>query len=78
MALLTESVSDDEKTRLAELIRRAEVSRELRRTRALTLRQWYQMGSESGSRARYNKLFSHLNRVAAFLFPPGTVRFGVS
>lgn len=77
MALLTESVSDDEKTRLAELIRRAEVSRDLRRTRALTLRQWYDMGSESGSRARYNKLFSHLNRVAAFLFAPGTVRFGV-
>src|SRR6266511_3061579 len=67
----------EERTRLQELIRRAAISRQIRLDRALVMRQWYEMGTETGQRARYNKLYSHLNRVASFLFAPGTVRFGV-
>lgn len=77
MALLNEFVDPDEKQRLMELVRRAAVSRDMRRQRCAILKQWYKMGSEEGGRATYNKLHAHLKRVRSFLFAPGTVRFGV-
>lgn len=67
----------EDRTRLIEVIRVCEVSRTNRRQYADILRTWYEQGTSGTGRARYNKLFAHLNRVAAFLFAPGAVRFGV-
>src|SRR5438093_232892 len=66
-----------EASRLQELVRRCEVSRQQRRVICELLRQAYERGTDSGPRARYNKLQSHLDRVGSYLFAPGTIRFGV-
>jgi len=62
---------------LPELIRRCEVSRQQRRTTYEMLEAWYERGTAEGPRAKANKLRSHLDRVASYIFAPDTVRFGV-
>lgn len=74
---LADQIDDEERTRLAELIRRCEVSRETRLAYADILRLAYEYGSREGQRAKYNKIYAHLNRVSSFVFAPGNVRFGV-
>lgn len=71
------SISVEERSRLAELIRYCSVSRTVRQEQAGRWRDWYERGCSAGPAAVYNKLYSHLNRLASFLFSPGTVRFGV-
>src|SRR5262245_25308021 len=66
-----------EKELLQEALRLAGVSRDHRRAQALALKQWYDLGTPDGQAALYNKLRSHLDRLASFLWSPDAVRFAV-
>jgi hypothetical protein len=74
---MAEVETESEGVRVSEEVRKCEVSRQQRRTVAEVMRLWKERGSQSGERARYNKIESHLDRVASYLYAPDTVRFGV-
>jgi hypothetical protein len=62
---------------LQAVARECEVSREKRRVDYTTLRAWYDFGTATGIPATNNKLRSHLDRLASYLWSPDMVRFGV-
>ena len=57
--------------------RECEISMETRRGRYRANRMWYLTGSDTGQRARYNKLLEHVSFSSAYLYAPESVRFGV-
>jgi len=78
MALSREArVREDLQEEAKDVLRNCEVSRESRRTDAGTFKQWYDLGSESGSPATNNKLRSHVHRLMSFCWSPDDVRFEV-
>src|SRR5712691_10134722 len=66
--------------RFAELLERCAASREERRARTRSLRQWYLTGTDGGSPipARYNKIKSAVDGSTSYLFAPESVRFGLA
>lgn len=62
---------------LRPLIERAAVSRESRRSNCARLRQWYDLGTDTGEAAVNNKLRSHIDRLGSYLWSSDQVRFGV-
>src|SRR5262245_1089967 len=62
---------------LRAVVENAQVSREERRSAASRFRQWYDYGTENAIPAANNKLRSHLDRLASYLWASDTVRFGV-
>ena len=66
-----------EAVRVSEQVRKCAVSRQQRRTNCDVLRQWYERGTDQGTRATVNKLKAHLDRVASYLYAPDSVRFGI-
>lgn len=61
-----------------ELIEQCEVSRADRISQLGTWRSYYWRGTDFGEGARYNKIFSHIDRLASFLFSADDVRFSIS
>jgi len=61
---------------ILEALDRCEASRAVRRKDAELWRRWYALGGEQ--RASVNRLRAHLDRLAAYLYSPGTVRFSLS
>ncbi len=57
--------------------RECAVSMDTRRPRYRSNRMWYLTGSDTGQRARYNKLLEHVSFSSAYLYAPDSVRFGV-
>src|SRR5262245_466555 len=76
-AAVAERERADEQEMLGDYIRHASASREARRSTCGNLRQWYESGTQDGYPARYNKLRSHLDKLASYLWSPDQVRFGV-
>lgn len=61
-----------------ELIEQCEVSRQDRISSLGTWRSYYWRGTDFGEGAKYNKIFSHIDRLASFLFSADDVRFSIS
>jgi len=61
-----------------ELIEQCEVSRQDRISQLGMWRSYYWRGTDFGEGARYNKIFSHIDRLASFLFSADDVRFAIS
>lgn len=59
------------------LERECGVSVDTRRQRNRTNRMWYLTGTDTGQRARYNKLLEHVQFSSSYLYAPDSVRFGV-
>lgn len=64
-------------TRLQQVLKYCAASREARRTWCYNKRLLYEQGTSDGADARYKKIRAHLDRVASYLYAPGTARFGV-
>lgn len=64
-------------TRLQQVLKYCAVSREARRSWCANKAMVYEQGTADGSDARYKKIRAHLDRVASYLYAPGTARFGV-
>jgi hypothetical protein len=60
-----------------ELIDECYVSREERRDQIGSWIQYFYMGRSDGQQARYNRIYSHLDRLASMLYSPVDVRFGI-
>lgn len=60
------------------VIRQCDVSRPDRASRNKANRLRYLTGSDTGVRARYDKLFEHVQFSSAFLYAPAGVRFGIT
>jgi hypothetical protein len=60
-----------------ELVEECYVSREERRDQIGSWIAYYYMGRADGQQARYNRIFSHIDRLASMLFSPVDVRFGL-
>lgn len=58
-------------------IRECEASREDRRAHGQRLRLWYLTGSDTGSRARYNRLKEHVENSSSDIYSAESLRFGV-
>jgi hypothetical protein len=67
----------DAQDRVWEQLELCETSRERRRKDAMLWRRWYTLGS-ADTRAAVNRLRPHLDRLASFLYAPGTLRFSLS
>lgn len=52
-------------------------SREKRRSMAAAWRQLYYTGSLTGSPSKYNRCFSHVDKLSSFIFSPADLRFTV-
>jgi hypothetical protein len=61
-----------------ELIDQCAVSRPDRISQLSTWRALYYRGTDAGDPARYNKIFSHIDRLASFLFSADDVRFSIT
>ncbi len=59
-------------------IRVCDISRDDRRTENARYRTWYLLGTETGRRARYNKLKEHVAFSSSYVYAPETVRFGIA
>jgi hypothetical protein len=57
-----------------ELARQCSADRPDRKPYHAELREWYTRGTNTGQRARYNKLQSHVRQSAAYLFQSESVR----
>jgi hypothetical protein len=77
MAAIGEQTENEEATRVQEEVRKCEASRQQRRAIYTTLRMWRDKGTNTGPRAKVNKLAAHLDTVSSYLFAPDLVRFGV-
>ena len=75
--MATITTDQEEATRVAQEVRKCEVSRSQRRAIYTQLRTWKDKGRNNGPHAAYNKLSAHLDRVASYLYAPDSVRFGV-
>jgi hypothetical protein len=60
-----------------EIINHCYVSREERRDTVKTNKAYYYTGSNNGMGVPYNKVFPHIDRLAAMLFSPSDVRFTI-
>ena len=60
-----------------EVVRQCAADREERRAYHQELRAWYLRGTPTHSRARYNKLGSHVEQSAAYAYQSESVRFGL-
>jgi hypothetical protein len=60
-----------------ELIAECRETAEQRRDTLKLWRSYYYTGTETGTVAAYNKCYSHVDRLAAFLFSPTDVRYSV-
>src|SRR5215472_17916700 len=60
-----------------ELIDECYVSREARRDQIGNWVNYYYMGRTDGQQARYNRIYSHVDRLSSMLFSPVDVRFGI-
>lgn len=60
-----------------ELIDECCASREQRRSQLKMWKSYYFTGTGEGQQARYNRCFSHVDRLASFLFSPADVRFSI-
>jgi hypothetical protein len=60
-----------------EIIEECYVSREARRDQIGAWQQYYFMGKTDGQQARYNRIYSHVDRLASMLFSPVDVRFNI-
>lgn len=58
-----------------ELIDACSVSRQSRMIQARQMRQLYYMGTLSGGPSKYNRCFSHVDKLSSFIFSPADVRF---
>jgi hypothetical protein len=61
-----------------DLIDQCGVSRADRISQLSTWRAMYYRGTDFGDPARYNKIFSHIDRLASFLFSADDVRFSIT
>lgn len=61
-----------------DVIGQCRVSVGRRTDEAREMRQWKYLGSPDGEAAIYNKIGSHVDRLASFLFSPTNLRFDVS
>lgn len=60
-----------------ELIDQCMVSREARRMQSRQWRQLYYTGSLSGGASKYNRCFSHVDKLSSYIFSPADVRFNL-
>lgn len=60
-----------------ELIDQCMVSREARRLQSRQWRQLYYTGSLTGAASKYNKCFSHVDKLSSYIFSPADVRFTI-
>ena len=60
-----------------ELIDECYVSREERRDQIGSWIQYYYMGRADGQQSRYNRIYSHIDRLSSMLYSPVDVRFGI-
>jgi len=60
-----------------ELIEECFVSREERRDQIGQWKSYYFMGRTDGQQARYNRIYSHIDRLSSMLFSPVDVRFSI-
>src|SRR5262249_21033425 len=60
-----------------EIIDECYVSREERRDQIGNWQSYYYMGRSDGQQARYNRIYSHVDRLASMLFSPLDVRFSI-
>jgi len=62
---------------VAETIHRCDASRNARIEQYKSWRAFYFNGANSSQQAPYNRVFSHIDRLSAFLFSPDDVRFSI-
>lgn len=60
-----------------EMIDQCLVSREARRLQSRQWRQLYYTGSLTGSGSKYNRCFSHVDKLSSYIFSPADVRFSL-
>lgn len=60
-----------------ELIDQCMVSREARRLQSRQWRQLYYSGSLNGGTSKFNKCFSHVDKLSSYIFSPADVRFSL-
>lgn len=60
-----------------EVIDQCMVSREARRLQSRQWRQLYYTGSLTGGTSKYNKCFSHVDKLSSYIFSPADVRFSI-
>jgi hypothetical protein len=60
-----------------ELIEECFVSREERRDQIGQWKSYYYMGRTDGQQARYNRCYSHIDRLSSMLYSPVDVRFSI-
>ncbi len=60
-----------------EIIDRCTVSTESRRLAARTWRNLFYMGSTTGVPSKYNRCYSHVDKLSSYIFSPADVRFTI-
>lgn len=60
-----------------ELIDQCLVSRENRRLQSRQWRQLYYTGSLTGTPSKYNRCFSHVDKLSSYIYSPADVRFSI-
>src|SRR5216684_3567135 len=60
-----------------EMIDQCFASRKSRVAQCAMFKSYYLAGSNQASPATYNKIFSHVDRLAAYLYSPISVRFDI-
>lgn len=60
-----------------DIIDQCMVSRESRRLQARQFRQLYYTGALSGQVSKYNRCFSHVDKLSSFIFSPADVRLAI-